>query len=143
MQAFSSLYLPDGTTEQIRWFGELQRVTTSPENAIKIRNACDDIDIIDLLPKVEAPTLVTHSRHDNVVPFDHGRMIASSIFGATVFRSDNVAWPETTGHAPRRGAIITKLPKSEHDAEEWQAGMQALLLVAEHDRSTSLRALAS
>jgi hypothetical protein len=29
---------------------------------------------------------------------------------------------------------ITKLPKAEHDTEEWQAAMQALLLVAEHDR---------
>jgi hypothetical protein len=28
---------------------------------------------------------------------------------------------------------ITKLPKAEHDADEWQAAMQALLLVAEHD----------
>jgi hypothetical protein len=27
---------------------------------------------------------------------------------------------------------ITKLPKAEHDAEEWQAAMEALLLVAEH-----------
>ena len=26
---------------------------------------------------------------------------------------------------------ITKPPKAEHDAEEWQAGMQALLLVAQ------------
>ena len=82
MQAFSSLYLPNGTSEQIKWFSELQRVTTSPENAIKIRNACDDNNVLDLLPKVKAPTLVTHSRHDNVVQFDHGRMIASSIPGA-------------------------------------------------------------
>jgi hypothetical protein len=28
---------------------------------------------------------------------------------------------------------ITKLPKAEHDAEEWQAAMEALLLVAELD----------
>jgi hypothetical protein len=28
---------------------------------------------------------------------------------------------------------ITELPKAEHDAEEWQAAIQALLLVAEHD----------
>ena len=27
---------------------------------------------------------------------------------------------------------IPKLPKAEHDAEEWQAAMQALLLVVEH-----------
>jgi hypothetical protein len=31
---------------------------------------------------------------------------------------------------------ITKLPKAEHNAEEWQAAMQALLLVAEHDGPT-------
>jgi hypothetical protein len=37
-----------------------------------------------------------------------------------------------------RGAAlyITKLSKAEHDAEEWQAAMQALLLVAEHDGPT-------
>jgi hypothetical protein len=28
---------------------------------------------------------------------------------------------------------ITKLSKAEHDADEWQAAMQALLLVAEQD----------
>jgi hypothetical protein len=28
---------------------------------------------------------------------------------------------------------ITELPKAEHDADEWQGAMQALLLVAEHD----------
>jgi hypothetical protein len=28
------------------------------------------------------------------------------------------------------GAYITKLPKAEHEAEEWQAAMEALILVA-------------
>jgi hypothetical protein len=28
---------------------------------------------------------------------------------------------------------ITKLPKAEHDAEEWQAAMEALMLVVEHN----------
>jgi hypothetical protein len=31
---------------------------------------------------------------------------------------------------------ITKLPKAEHDAEEWLDAMKALLLVAEHDGPT-------
>ena len=31
---------------------------------------------------------------------------------------------------------ITKLPKTEHDTEEWQAAMQALMLVAEHNGPT-------
>jgi hypothetical protein len=31
---------------------------------------------------------------------------------------------------------ITELPKAEHDADQWRAAMQALLLVAEHDGPT-------
>jgi hypothetical protein len=31
---------------------------------------------------------------------------------------------------------ITKLPRAEHEAEEWQAAMQALLLVAEQNGPT-------
>jgi hypothetical protein len=33
---------------------------------------------------------------------------------------------------------ITKLPKAEHDADEWQAVMEALLLVAEHNGPTMM-----
>lgn len=33
---------------------------------------------------------------------------------------------------------ITKLPKAEHNAPEWQAAMQALILVAEHDGPTMM-----
>jgi hypothetical protein len=32
--------------------------------------------------------------------------------------------------------ITDELPKAEHDTEEWQAAMQVLLLVAEHDGPT-------
>jgi hypothetical protein len=33
---------------------------------------------------------------------------------------------------------ITKLPEAEHDAPKWQAAMQALILVAEHDGPTMM-----
>lgn len=33
---------------------------------------------------------------------------------------------------------ITKLPKAEHNAPEWQTAMQALLLIAEHGGPTML-----
>jgi DNA-binding winged helix-turn-helix (wHTH) protein/pimeloyl-ACP methyl ester carboxylesterase len=79
MRAFSSVYIPNGSPEQIRWFAELQRVTTSAENATRIRHACDNIDVVSLLPEVKAPALVMHCRHDNVVPLEQGRMLAASI----------------------------------------------------------------
>jgi hypothetical protein len=36
------------------------------------------------------------------------------------------------------GNYIAKLHKAEHEAEQWQAAMQALLLVAEHGGPTML-----
>jgi hypothetical protein len=36
------------------------------------------------------------------------------------------------------GKYITKLPKAEHEAPEWQAAMQALILVATKDGPTML-----
>ena len=43
---------------------------------------------------------------------------------------------QAAGHPPRCTLYITKLRKAEHDAPEWQAAMEALLLVAEHDGPT-------
>jgi hypothetical protein len=49
-----------------------------------------------------------------------------------------IEWPKGKRLVTLRDAplYITKLPRAEHDAEEWQAAMQALLLVAEHDGPT-------
>lgn len=102
MKAFSSVFFPNGSAQQIKWLVDLQRITTSPENAARIRNACDDIDVVDLLPKVQAPTLVIHCRHDNVAPVEQGRLMARSIPHAkfVTLDSDNhvvlagePAWP--------------------------------------------------
>lgn len=82
MRAFSSLYLPNGTREQIRWFADMQRLATSGDLAARLRTACDDIDVTDLLPRVRVPTLVLHARHDGVVPVEQGRFLAANIAGA-------------------------------------------------------------
>jgi pimeloyl-ACP methyl ester carboxylesterase/DNA-binding winged helix-turn-helix (wHTH) protein len=106
MKAFSSVFFPNGSAQQIKWLVDLQRITTSPENAARIRNACDDIDVVDLLPKVQAPTLVIHCRHDNVAPVEQGRLMARSIPHAkfVTLDSDNhvvlagePAWPRLVG----------------------------------------------
>jgi pimeloyl-ACP methyl ester carboxylesterase/DNA-binding winged helix-turn-helix (wHTH) protein len=81
-RVFTSLFIPGGTTEQVKWFDDLQRVTSSPENAIRIREAMNAIDVTDLLPRVTVPTLVMHCRSDAVVPFEEGRRLAAGIQGA-------------------------------------------------------------
>ena len=81
-QLFTSLFIPGGTEEQTKWFNDLQRITTSPENAARLREVVDDIEVTALLSKVTAPTLVLHCRGDAVQPFDEGRRLAAGIPGA-------------------------------------------------------------
>jgi len=79
---FTSLFIPGGTVEQMKWFDDLQRVTTSAENAVRIRGAMNNIDVSDLLERVTVPTLVVHCHGDAVVPFEEGRLMAAGISGA-------------------------------------------------------------
>ncbi|HTM75311.1 MAG TPA: alpha/beta fold hydrolase [Pseudolabrys sp.] len=81
-QFFTSLFFPDGTPEQMQWFNDLQQMTTSTENALRIMRATGDLDISDLLPQVKVPTLVLHCRNDAAVMFDEGRRLAAGIPGA-------------------------------------------------------------
>jgi pimeloyl-ACP methyl ester carboxylesterase len=88
-QVFTSLFLPEGTPEQMAAFNELQRVTTSPENAVRLIEAFSKIDVMDLLPQVNVPTLVVHCRNDARVPIRCGREIASGIPGARFVSLDS------------------------------------------------------
>ncbi|MDX1384919.1 MAG: alpha/beta fold hydrolase [Thermoanaerobaculia bacterium] len=81
-QVFTSLYVPDANEEQMRWFNDLQRISASPENAVRLWEVLSRIDVRDLLGSVRTPTLVLHSRNDGAVPFENGRYLAAHIPGA-------------------------------------------------------------
>ena len=81
-QIFTTRFMPGGTPEQMRWFNDLQRMTTSPDNAARIRRANENIDITDLLPQIRIPTLVLHCRNDAAQPHEEGRILAAGIPGA-------------------------------------------------------------
>jgi pimeloyl-ACP methyl ester carboxylesterase len=79
-RAFFSFWLPAGTPEQLESFIEYMRAAhTDGQTGVNLRRAVDDIDIVDLLPKLKVPTIVLHCIHDRLVPFDHGRRLAASI----------------------------------------------------------------
>jgi len=101
-QIFTSLFIPGGSAEQMQWFNDLQRITTSPENAVRIRQAVDEIDVSNLLARVKVPTLVLNCRNDAVHPFEEGRQLAAAIPGARfvalegsnhVILESDPAWP--------------------------------------------------
>lgn len=81
-ELFSAQFLPDGTPEQLRWFGELQRVSATAEIAEKITVASANADVRALLPQIKVPTLILHSRGDRRIPIDMGRELATLIRGS-------------------------------------------------------------
>ena len=74
--------MPGGTKEQADWYNELQRITVSPDMAVRMRETNADTDATGLLPRVSVPTLVLHAREDARVPFELGRRMAAGIPGA-------------------------------------------------------------
>jgi pimeloyl-ACP methyl ester carboxylesterase/DNA-binding winged helix-turn-helix (wHTH) protein len=78
-KVFTCLYIPQATPEQEQWFDELQRVSTSPENAARLMEQRDDLDIRPLLSQVTTPTLVIHCDRDQAIPAENGRQLAAAI----------------------------------------------------------------
>lgn len=100
-QIFASFFIPGANPEQVNWFNDLCRISTSPENAVRFMEEFSSIDVDDLLPHVSAPTLVIHARDETRAPFDEGRKIASRIPGARfvpvesanhILLEDELAW---------------------------------------------------
>ncbi len=95
--------MPGATTKQMQWFNDLQRITTSPENAVRLRQAFGEIDVSSLVSQVTVPTLVLHVRGDGTSgTFEEGRQLATSIPGARfvplegqnhLILEDEPAWP--------------------------------------------------
>ena len=78
-QILTTLLRPDATPEETGWLIDLQRISISAENAARVQRASGDLDVLDLLPMITAPTLVLHCRDDESMPFEQGRLVASRI----------------------------------------------------------------
>lgn len=81
-QLFTSRFIPEGTHEQVAWFNELCRRTTTAEVAAELMRVRAGTNVLDLLGEIRVPTLVIHAREDGVVPFAEGKLLASRIPGA-------------------------------------------------------------
>jgi pimeloyl-ACP methyl ester carboxylesterase/DNA-binding winged helix-turn-helix (wHTH) protein len=80
-QVFGTLFLPEGTPEQQQWFNDLAK-TMPMENALRIRQMTDGIDVRREAAEVQSPALVVHARGDGMIPFEIGRQLAALIPGA-------------------------------------------------------------
>jgi len=82
VNAFSTLFMPDATSDQLAEFVKMQTETISAKNAALLRQIIDRFDVSDVLQRVLTPSLVIHAISDAVQPVAQGRILASEIPGA-------------------------------------------------------------
>jgi pimeloyl-ACP methyl ester carboxylesterase/DNA-binding CsgD family transcriptional regulator len=88
-QIYTSRFIPGGTAEQLGWWNELCRKSATGETIAKLFEARAVVDISARLPQLQQPALVLHSRNDEVVPVEEGRLLGSGIAGAEFVELDS------------------------------------------------------
>jgi len=88
-QVFTSRFIPRGREAQIGWFNELCRRTSAGEMAARLLEERSGVDVTGMLGGIETPTLVVHSREDEVCPISEGRRLAAGIRGAQFVELDS------------------------------------------------------
>jgi class 3 adenylate cyclase/pimeloyl-ACP methyl ester carboxylesterase len=80
---FTSSFIPDAPPEIAASFDELQRIATSPQNALRLWEVNAQVEVTELAKQVRIPTLVLHCTGDRVAPLEEGRHMARLIPGAS------------------------------------------------------------
>jgi DNA-binding SARP family transcriptional activator/pimeloyl-ACP methyl ester carboxylesterase len=81
-QVYDARFLPDGPLELWRAFDELQRRTTSAQNAHRLWKAFGYLDAADAARSVDVPTLILHSRDDLVWSFAEAEDLHGLVAGS-------------------------------------------------------------
>ena len=78
----------------VDWWGRVERLATTPVRARSRLDSVLELDVRHVLPLVEVPTLVVHSRDNEYVRVGHGRFLAEHIPGARLLeRGSADHWP--------------------------------------------------
>lgn len=88
-QLFTSRFIPGASDEQLAWFNDLCLKTASGSTAGDVFQCRSEIDVVELLPQVKAPTLILHAREDAAVPLSQGHVLASGIPNAQFVELDS------------------------------------------------------
>lgn len=90
-QTLTSLFMPEATAEEAKWFNDFQMTSSTAEIMGNVRAFFDDIDVSEMLKDIAAPTLVVHCANDSIAPVSEGKYMASRIKNCTfvLLNSDN------------------------------------------------------
>ncbi len=107
-RVFTATFLPDATPGEWDDFDEVQRLSTSPANAVRFLQTFARIDVAGLAPLVRCPTLVMHSRGDLRVPAANARELAGLMPDSRLVLLDSRNHL-LTAHEPAWAAFLAEL----------------------------------
>jgi class 3 adenylate cyclase len=86
------VYAPSlaGDEQFMRWFARYQRLAASPAMAKKMIALAADVDVRDVLPAINVPTLVAHRVGDRLWPVEGARYLAGRIPGARLVELEGI-----------------------------------------------------
>jgi pimeloyl-ACP methyl ester carboxylesterase/DNA-binding CsgD family transcriptional regulator len=88
-RVFTRIFIPDANEEQMRWFDDLQRMSTSPQNAVASRLGRQAADVAGELPAIPAPTLILQALRDRATRFTDAVEVAGRIPDARLVELDS------------------------------------------------------
>jgi pimeloyl-ACP methyl ester carboxylesterase/DNA-binding CsgD family transcriptional regulator len=148
-RAFTTMFVPDATPEQMAWFDEMQRMSATGEMAARLRHVRGQIDVTELATGVTVPTLVLHARDDAVASFEEGRRLAGLIPDARfvplegrnhILLADEPAWPEFVSEIHAFLGTRSVPPPPGSSAELSNRELEVLELVAEGSNNEEIAA---
>jgi class 3 adenylate cyclase len=89
-----------GDPRLIEWGGRLQVEAMTPRTAEKFMRMAFEIDVRDVIPTVNVPTLIVHRTGDAVCHVENARYLAKHVRGARYVElpgSDHIPWGEDGG----------------------------------------------
>jgi class 3 adenylate cyclase len=97
-QDYAALVFPSKADDEsfIRAWGRMARHSLSPSTAIAVDQMSYETDVRDVLPQVQAPTLIIHFTEDQIEPIEGARYMASHIPGAILVEqpgNEHAWWP--------------------------------------------------
>ncbi|MGC5585051.1 alpha/beta fold hydrolase [Ornithinimicrobium sp. W1665] len=126
-RVFTQMMIPGASEEQMVWLDRLHQTSASARTAVEARRQRSSDDVLDLLPCIRVPTLVTHGQEDRMIRFENGRRLAADIPGARflpldtgnhILLEDEPAWPvflrEVTAFLAEDRGVVARTAEEVH-----------------------------
>ena len=79
----------------VSWFAKYERLSASPSAVIELRKSNAEIDVSQVLPSIQAPTLVLHATGDVLIKVEAAREMAAAIPNSKIVEfpgEDHMFW---------------------------------------------------